>query len=100
MIEDHWQYSLRENPITAGRMGVSEYNRQLPGVTTEDRARRLKTEQELLQRLQSIDTSKLESSDQVNRELLSWVLENSIEANQLFLKRIPLNTFSSSTRTV
>ncbi|WP_444938133.1 DUF885 domain-containing protein [Microbulbifer sp. JMSA002] len=95
VIEDHWQYRLREDPITAGRMGVSDYNRQLPGVTAEDRARRLKSEQELLQRLQTIDASELADSDKVNRELLTWVLENSIEANQLFLKRIPLNTFSS-----
>ncbi|WP_444920649.1 DUF885 domain-containing protein [Microbulbifer sp. CnH-101-G] len=95
VIEDHWQYRLREDPITSGRMGVSDYNRQLPGVTTEDRARRLKSEQELLQRLQTIDASELTDSDKVNRELLTWVLENSIEANQLFLKRIPLNTFSS-----
>ncbi|WP_020413773.1 DUF885 domain-containing protein [Microbulbifer variabilis] len=95
VIEDHWQYSLREDPITAGRMGVSDYNRQLPGVAAEDRARRLKAEEELLRRLQAVDTNELNDSDRVNRELLAWVLENSIEANELFLERVPLNTFYS-----
>ncbi|MFA0789476.1 DUF885 family protein [Microbulbifer echini] len=95
VIEDHWQYSLREDPITAGRMGVPDYNRQLPGVTSEDRTRRLKAEQELLERLQAVDPSGLNDSGQVNRELLTWVLENSIEANELFLERVPLNTFYS-----
>ncbi|BBM01166.1 DUF885 family protein [Microbulbifer sp. GL-2] len=95
VIEDHWQYSLREDPITAGRMGVSDYNSKLPGVTAKDRARRLKTEEELLQRLDALDLSELDDSDRVNRELLAWVLESSIEANELFLERVPLNTFYS-----
>jgi len=95
VIEDHWQYSLREDPITAGRMGVSDYNRQLPGVAAKDRTRRLKAEEELLRRLQAVDTNELNDSDRVNRELLAWVLENSIEANELFLERVPLNTFYS-----
>lgn len=95
VIEDHWQYSLREDPITAGRMGVSDYNSKLPGVTAKDRARRLKAEEELLQRLDALDLSELDDSDRVNRELLAWVLENSIEANELFLERVPLNTFYS-----
>ncbi|WP_226668388.1 DUF885 domain-containing protein [Microbulbifer aggregans] len=95
VIDDHWQYSLREDPITAGRMGETGYNDRLPGVAPQDRARRLKAEQALLARLQKIDASQLSASERVNHELLSWVLENSIEGNELFLDRIPVNTFYS-----
>ncbi|MCX2835120.1 DUF885 domain-containing protein [Microbulbifer thermotolerans] len=95
VIEDHWQYTLREDPITAGRMGVADYNDRLPGVSLEDRARRLKAEQEFLVRLKRIDETQLSQSDRINRELLTWVLENSIESSQLYLDRIPFNTFYS-----
>lgn len=95
VIDDHWQYSLREDPVTAGRMGLAGYNNRLPGVTAKDRARRLKAEQALLQRLQAINTEQLTDSDRVNQQLLAWVLRNSIQSNTLFLDRIPANTFYS-----
>ncbi|RRJ23912.1 DUF885 domain-containing protein [Rheinheimera mesophila] len=95
VIDDHWQYSLQEDPVTAGRMGLAGYNNRLPGVTAKDRARRLKAEQTLLQRLQAIDTKALTDADRVNHQLLAWVLRNSIQSNTLFLDRIPANTFYS-----
>ncbi|CAI3792356.1 DUF885 domain-containing protein [Rheinheimera sp. MM224] len=95
VIDDHWQYSLQEDPISAGRMGLAGYNNRLPGVTAKDRARRLKAEQALLQRLQAIEPQQLTDSDRVNHQLLGWVLRNSIQSNKLFLDRIPANTFYS-----
>lgn len=95
VIDDHWQYSLQEDPISAGRMGLAGYNNRLPAVTAKDRARRLKAEQALLQRLQAIDTKPLTDSDRVNHQLMGWVLRNSIQSNKLFLDRIPANTFYS-----
>ncbi len=95
VIDDHWQYSLQEDPISAGRMGLAGYNNRLPGVTATDRARRLKAEQALLQRLQAIEPQQLTDSERVNHQLLGWVLRNSIQSNKLFLDRIPANTFYS-----
>ncbi|WP_444929236.1 DUF885 domain-containing protein [Microbulbifer sp. SSSA002] len=95
VIADHWQYTLREDPISAGRVGVSDYNRELPGVTAEDRLRRIEAERAFIRRLEAIDKRKLSASDRVNSELLSWVLASSVEHKELFLDRIPLNTFSS-----
>lgn len=95
VIDDHWQYSLQEDPISAGRMGLAGYNNRLPDVTATDRARRLKAEQALLQRLQAIEPQQLTDSDRVNHQLLGWVLRNSIQSNKLFLDRIPANTFYS-----
>ncbi|WP_419569654.1 DUF885 domain-containing protein [Rheinheimera sp.] len=95
VIDDHWQYSLQEDPITAGRMGLTGYNNRLPGVTAQDRSRRLNAEQQLLSRLNAINSNSLSDADRVNQQLLAWVLKNSIEANTLFLDRIPANTFYS-----
>lgn len=95
IIDEHWQYSLKEDPVTAGRMGVAGFNDRLPGVTAADRARRLASEQQFLARLTAIETARLTDAERVNHQLLSWVLRNSIDANQLFLDRIPANTFYS-----
>ena len=95
VISDHWHYSLQEDPITAGRMGLTADNHRLPSVTAAARARRLAAEQQFLQRLAAIAPAQLTPADRVNHQLLSWVLNNSISANQLFLDRIPANTFYS-----
>ncbi|AOS96522.1 hypothetical protein AUP74_01057 [Microbulbifer aggregans] len=95
VIDDHWQYSLKEDPIMAGRMGVADYNDRMPGVAPEDRVRRLKAEKGFLAQLQAIDADQLTDAERINRDLLSWVLKDSIEANELYLDRIPLNTFYS-----
>ncbi|QIL90605.1 DUF885 family protein [Microbulbifer sp. SH-1] len=95
VIDDHWRYSLREDPITASRMGQEGYADRLPGVSGKDRARRLHAERQFVDRLQQIDANALNASERVNRDLLIWVLKNSIEANELYLDRIPVNTFYS-----
>ncbi len=95
VIDDHWQFYLQENPTTASRMGDKRYNNRLPGVSGQDRARRLKAEKQFIKRLENIDRDKLDADAQVNRDLLLWVLKNSAESNALYLERIPVNTFYS-----
>ena len=95
VIDDHWEYHLRENPTSASRMGDKRFNDRLAGVSDKDRARRLAAEQAFVRRLQEIDTSSLAGDERVNRDLLLWVLNNSIESNELYLDRIPVNTFYS-----
>ncbi|MDC8830058.1 DUF885 domain-containing protein [Alteromonas gilva] len=95
IIEQHWQYKLAEDPILAARFGHASYRNRLPGVTASDRARRLRTEEALVAKLDSINTQALSATDKVNHALLRWLLVNSIEANQLNLQRIPFNTFYS-----
>ena len=93
VIDDHWDYSLRENPLMATQAGVSDYNHLLPRVTVVDRERRLAMEQEFLHRLQAIDAEALGADQRINHELLEWVLHDSIHAYELNLARIPFNTF-------
>ncbi|MBY6211312.1 DUF885 domain-containing protein [Microbulbifer agarilyticus] len=95
VIDDHWQYYLEENPTAASRMGDKRYNDRLPGVADADRARRLQAEKAFVERLEKIDSEKLSRDQQVNRDLLLWVLNNSIDSNELYLDRAPINTFYS-----
>nr|WP_010131279.1 DUF885 domain-containing protein [Microbulbifer agarilyticus] len=95
VIDDHWQYYLKENPTSASRMGDKRYNDRLPGVSEKDRARRLQAEKQFVERLENIDRTGLSSDGRVNRDLLLWVLNNSIESSELYQERVPVNTFYS-----
>jgi uncharacterized protein (DUF885 family) len=95
IIDERWDYSLKESPLSATRAGVNKYNHLLNRVSSQDNDRRLAAERSFLGRLTDIDVKKLNVENRINHQLLQWVIEDSIENYQLNLSRIPLNTFSS-----
>lgn len=94
IMAEYWDYRLRENPITATRAGLTEFNHLLPQVSPVDQARRLRAEQAFAAELEAIDRSTLSEANQVNLDLLKWVLEISIEGQLLNTPQVPFNTFS------
>jgi len=95
IIEEHWNYTLKESPLTATRAGVNKYNHLLDGASKADNQRRLDAEKLLLKRINKINTEKLSDANRVNHQLFKWVIEDSIESYELNLSRIPLTTFYS-----
>ena len=94
VMEEYWDFTLRESPLTATGAGVSDYNDRLSSVTPVSQARRLEKEKLFLARTRDINHATLSQSGLVNAELFEWVLEDSIGASELNLSRIPFNTFS------
>ena len=94
VMEEYWDFVLRESPLTATGAGVSDYNDRLSSVTPESQARRNDAEKLYLARTRDIDHAALSQSGLVNAELFEWVLEDSIGSYQINLSRIPFNTFS------
>ncbi|MFK7865449.1 MAG: DUF885 family protein [Pseudohongiellaceae bacterium] len=94
LMDDYWDYRLRENPITATYAGLSQFNHLLPQASPVDKARRLRTEQQYLAQLTNIDRTGLSEANQVNLDLLNWILAISIEGQQLNTDQLPFNTFS------
>ncbi len=95
LMDSYWSYRLVENPTLATAAGMNDYNHLLPQVAPLDRSRRLRAEQEFLSQLGDIDRTALNLENQINYDLLGWVLEISIESMELNTDRIPFNTFSS-----
>ncbi|MFT4887693.1 MAG: hypothetical protein ACI8V0_001924 [Pseudohongiellaceae bacterium] len=93
MIE-YWNYRLQENPITATYSGVADFNHLLPQVSPIDHARRLRQEQALLAQLKKFNRLELNAENQVNLDLLQWVIGISVEGQLLNVSRVPFNTFS------
>lgn len=95
LMDAHWAYTLEENPTLATAAGVNDYNHLLPQVSPLDQNRRLRAEEIFLQQLREIDQTQLSAANNINYQLLAWVLETSIEGMRLNTERIPFNTFSS-----
>lgn len=94
LMDGYWNYRLQENPTLATGAGISDFNHLLPQVSPVDQARRLRSEEEFLAQLRQVDRDELNRDDQINFDLLGWVLERSIDGLRLNTSRIPFNTFS------
>ena len=55
LVDEMWQFALREDPLFATRVGDRRYNDLLPTVSVADTTRRHDENQEFQQRLQAID---------------------------------------------
>ena len=95
LMDIYWSYRLAESSTLATAAGMNDYNHLLPQVAPLDRSRRLRAEQEFLLQLGDVDRTALNLENQINYDLLGWVLEISIESMELNTDRIPFNTFSS-----
>ncbi len=89
LFADEWATRLRENPLLATSMGVSDFNGSLPGVSIDDIERRKRQSLAFLDRLSRIDADALPPERRMDRELFEWMLQNRIESAAFFPERIP-----------
>ena len=89
LFADEWATRLRENPLLATSMGVSDHNGRLPGVSFDDIERRKRQSAAFLDRLNRIGRDALPAGRWMDRELFEWMLRDRIESASFFPDRIP-----------
>jgi uncharacterized protein (DUF885 family) len=82
LIEEHYQWLLRENPVSATRLGVRDYDNRLRDISPAARDRRAREAQAFLGRLQRIPEESLSDEDRVNRAILIRDLAEQVEGNR------------------
>ncbi len=82
VIDQHWSWSLKENPTYATLLGVRDYDAQIGEISLAAEDRRAREAQALLTRLNAIPAGQLNAQDRVNQSILRRSLEESIEANR------------------
>jgi uncharacterized protein (DUF885 family) len=82
LLAEHWQWVLRNDPITATRLGVREYDKELPDISLDARDREAREAQEFLKRLEAIPTDQLSAEDRTNHALLRRSLAEDVERNR------------------
>ena len=94
VIDDHWAWSLSDDPILATRAGNAEHNDRLPSVAADALQQRLAELKAFSRRLADIDRGALPAADRISYDVLAWTLSDAVSAGDLGLERIPMNTFS------
>ncbi len=91
LLDDHWDWQMRENPIWASRIGDRRWNDQWTDNSLAAIEQRHEKTQLFLQRLQLINSRGLSRQDQLNYDLLRRSLENKIDSHQFKAYLMPMS---------
>jgi uncharacterized protein (DUF885 family) len=80
LMNEHYQWLLRENPTEATALGVRDHDERIRDLSPEARERRLRETRAFLARLEAIPADRLSPADRVNRGILRRLLAEDIEA--------------------
>jgi uncharacterized protein (DUF885 family) len=78
LLDEAWEYALRENPLFATNSGDHRYNDQLPRVSLADANRRHEASREFLARLEAIDRDGLEPANRVSYDIFARKLRDEV----------------------
>ena len=81
LLDEHYQWLLRENPTDATALGVHEYDARIRDLSPAARDRRTAAARAFLARLDAIPAEQLSGQDRVNRAILRRLLAEDIEGD-------------------
>ncbi len=91
LLDEHWEWQMRENPVRASRMGDRRWNDRWTDGSLAAVERRQGEQRDLLRRLRLIDSSQLSDADALNYDLFRRSLENSIDGQQFRNYLMPMS---------
>jgi uncharacterized protein (DUF885 family) len=94
LLDEAWEFELREDPLFATSVGDSRFNDRLPAVGVADQARRAGARRKLRERLLAIDPAGLDETDRDSYALFRVKIEDAIRDFELHGYRFPINADS------
>ncbi|RME82643.1 MAG: DUF885 domain-containing protein [Planctomycetota bacterium] len=91
LLDEAWEYGLKENPIFASFIGDYRYNDQMPEISLEIFEKHYQKDKEFLSRLKEISKEDLDGEDQLNYLIFQENLESSIREYELGSHFLPIN---------
>lgn len=91
LFENHWEYTLKSNPLTATSEGDHRFDDQLPATGLNALEERYRQELQFMDYLKEIDREELGVEHRVNYEIFKLQLENSIRSYESNHHLLPLN---------
>ncbi|HWT12093.1 MAG TPA: DUF885 domain-containing protein [Allosphingosinicella sp.] len=79
LLDEHYQWLLRENPTEATALGVRDHDDRIRDLSPQARERRVREAQAFLDRLERIPADQLGAADRVNRGILRRTLAETVE---------------------
>jgi uncharacterized protein (DUF885 family) len=94
LLDEIWEFELREDPLYATQVGDHRYDDRLPSVAISDLTRRNEARRKFLDRLKAIDATRLDETDRDSQALQRVRLEDSIREFEMHHYRFPINADS------
>ncbi len=82
LLDEHWEWTLRNDPVMASGMGDRRYNREWRDNSLDAIGQRHRDRREFLRRTYAIDRSALSEEDRLNHELLRRQLQDEVDEFQ------------------
>jgi uncharacterized protein (DUF885 family) len=82
LLEEHWQWTLKNSPMMASRIGDRRYSREWRDDSVGAIEQRQQETREFLRRTYAIDRGGLSEENRLNHELFRRQLENTVDAFQ------------------
>jgi uncharacterized protein (DUF885 family) len=93
LMDDHYAWLLRENPVEATALGVRTYDDRIRDIGADARDRRAREAQAFLARLDRIGSAALPAADRVDFAILRRTLAEAVEANGLAQRDMIFTTY-------
>lgn len=91
LLQEQWEYTLKNNPETATTLGDLRYNNRWTEVSKTQIEKDKKTTQNFLKRLEAIDSTGFSATDQLNKDLMIYQLKETLKNYDLKLYEMPFN---------
>jgi uncharacterized protein (DUF885 family) len=95
VLDEAWEFQLREQPLFATRVGDKRYNDRLPSVSSADFERRAAFARQVLSRLASLDRGALSPADRINYDMFERTVADDLKELDFKTWRMPLNAEGS-----
>ena len=90
LVDDIWQFDLREDPLFATSTGEHRYNDRLPQVSVADSERRQLQRAQFMSRLEKIERGQLSPTQQLNFDILRRQLADDLAEFEFRSYLIPI----------
>jgi uncharacterized protein (DUF885 family) len=94
LLDDHWQWLLRQRPIVASELGEHRYDKQLGDLSLAAIDRRARESAAFVARVDAIDTTRLSPAERVTRAILRRDLEEAVEEGRFGQRMVLFTTYS------
>ena len=94
LLDEQWQYNLRETPEFATIIGDYRYNDKWSDLSLAHVEQQRRDSEAFLKRFQAIDTTSFPEQELLNQQLMVRNLKDSLEGIQLKLYLMPIDQFN------
>lgn len=91
LLQEQWEYTLKNNPETATTLGDLRYNDRWTESSKNQIEKDKKTTQNFLKRFEAIDSTRFSATDQLNKDLMIYQLKETLKNYDLKLYEMPFN---------